>query len=266
LPDQRTSFLQWLRRILRRVLDGWRNTRYAPRGIDEFEFGGPSVHEDIHRKYGYDGDLLKIYSQHSGHLVHKWHHYIPIYDRYFTPFRGRAPRLLEIGVSKGGSLAIWRKFLGPDATIYGIDIDEDCLQFDGIDGQVRIGSQDDPAFLRSVIKEMGGVDIIIDDGSHRMDDVKASLETLFPLLNNNGIYLIEDLHTAYWTGFGGGLRTASNFFTYIRGLVDDMHHWYHEEDMQHPEIAGSCAAIHIYDSIVVLEKSKQHPPVHSTVS
>ncbi|MCZ0811209.1 class I SAM-dependent methyltransferase [Roseovarius sp. EGI FJ00037] len=266
MPDQRTPFVQWLRRIQRRVLGGWKITRYAPRGIDEFAFDGPSVLEDIHRKYDYDGDLLTIYSQHSGHLVHKWHHYIPIYDRYFTPFRGHAPRLLEIGVSKGGSLAIWRKFLGPDATIYGIDIDEDCRQYDGIDGQVRIGSQNDPAFLRSVIAEMGGVDIIIDDGSHRMNDLKASLDALFPLLNNNGIYLIEDLHTAYWTEFGGGLGTASNFFTYVRDIVDDMHHWYHEDDMRHPEIAGSCAAIHIYDSIVVLEKAKQHPPVHSTIS
>ena len=266
MSEKRTSLVQRLRRILPRVLGGTRGTRYAPRGIDEYAFNGPSVLDDITSKYSYDGDLLKIYSEHSGHLVHKWHHYIPIYDRYFGPFRGRAPKMLEIGVSKGGSLAIWRKFLGPDAIIYGIDIEEDCRRYDGIDGQVRIGSQDDPTFLRSVIEEMGGVDIILDDGSHRMDDIKASLETLFPLLNNNGVYMIEDLHTAYWTGFGGGLKAESNFFTYVRGLVDDMHHWYHESDMQRPEIAGSCASIHIYDSIVVLEKSKQHPPVHSTVS
>ena len=39
--------------------------------------------------------------------------------------------MLEIGVSKGGSLALWRKALGEKATIFGIDIDPKCAEFDG---------------------------------------------------------------------------------------------------------------------------------------
>ncbi len=66
--------------------------------------------------------------------------------------------------------------------------------------QVRIGSQDDPAFLRSVIDEMGSPDIILDDGSHVSDHQKISFETLWPLLKVGGLYVIEDLHTAYFPG------------------------------------------------------------------
>jgi hypothetical protein len=62
--------------------------------------------------------------------------------------------MLKIGVSKGGSLALWRKFLGPEAVIFGIDIDPSWAAFDGEFARVRIGSQDDPQFLRSVATEI----------------------------------------------------------------------------------------------------------------
>jgi hypothetical protein len=94
-----------------------------------------------------------------------------LYDRYFSPFRGRKTRFLEIGVNKGGSLQLWRKYFGDDAIIFGININPDCEKLNGLAGQVRIGSQIDRPFLESVIKEMGGVDIVLDDGSHHMQHI-----------------------------------------------------------------------------------------------
>ena len=35
-------------------------------------------------------------------------------------------------------------------------------------------------------------DIILDDGSHSNKDVINSFELLFPLLNDNGLYIVED--------------------------------------------------------------------------
>ena len=66
------------------------------------------------------------------------------------------------------------RLLGDDAKIYGIDIDSACLEFSGLHGEVRIGSQDDPYFLADVIEEMGGVDIVVDDGSHIMAHIKVA--------------------------------------------------------------------------------------------
>ena len=70
--------------------------------------------------------------------------------------------------------------------IYGIDINPLCKQYNGQSGKVRVGSQDDERFLNSVIDEMGGVDIILDDGSHQMKHIKSSLRILFPRLSKKG--------------------------------------------------------------------------------
>ena len=92
-------------------------------GFVKFKFEDDSkAAEDIKKKYDYDGDLLDLFTSNKGPVVHKWHHYIPLYDRYFSQFRNRPVRFLEIGVAQGGSLELWRKFFGEEAIIYGIDI------------------------------------------------------------------------------------------------------------------------------------------------
>jgi hypothetical protein len=233
--------------------------------VDPYPYRGDDIAGDIRKKYGFSGDLLDIFMGMDGAMVHKWHHYIPIYDRYFAPFRGSDVRFLEIGVSKGGSLQMWRRYLGPSATIFGIDIDPACARFDGQAAQVRIGSQDDPAFLASVIAEMGGVDVVLDDGSHVMQHIRASLRTLFPALQQGGLYMIEDLHTAYWPSFGGGFGQQENLFNDLLPIIDDMHRPYHGHGNQHAATDGQVSGLHIHDSILVLEKGPVFPPVYSMV-
>ena len=235
------------------------------KATSEIFFDGPDVAKDISKKYGHRGELLKIFANNKGKVVDKWHHYIPIYERYFGPYRKKPLRFLEIGVFKGGSLEMWRKYFGPDATIFGIDIDPACAAFNGSAGQVRIGSQDDAAFLADVVAEMGGVDIVLDDGSHMMAHVRASLKALFPMVADNGLYMIEDLHTAYWRRYGGGMGRGRNFFGDVLSIVHDMHHWYRELDEVPNSIGSTVSGVHIHDSIVVLEKGPVYPPVRSQI-
>jgi len=98
-------------------------------------------------------------------------------------------------------MAVWRKYFGPDALIFGIDIDQRCAVFDGHAGADRIGSQDDPKFLNSIVKEMGGLDVVIDVGSHKAKHRLAGFELLFPLLADGGIYICEDPHASYWPDY-----------------------------------------------------------------
>ena len=212
---------------------------------------------------GGDGPLAKAFQAHTGRAVHKWHHYFPIYERHFAPFRRDGLRMLEIGVSKGGSLELWRDYFGPTVTIFGIDIDPACAAFDGEHGQVRIGSQADPAFLASVIAEMGGVDIVLDDGSHDSRHIRASFDTLFPLLAEGGVYMVEDMHAAYWPSHSGGYWWPTSFMQTVKTLIDDMHHWYHGRGQRIGVAADSLGGIHVYDSIVVFDKRRPSPPVHS---
>lgn len=224
------------------------------------------VAADIRDRYGYDGPLLDIYAGNNGVKVHKWHHYIPLYDRYFGRYRGTRVRFLEIGVNNGGSLQMWRRYFGDDAVLCGIDINEDCAQYDGQSGMVRIGSQDDADFLGRVVDEMGGVDVVLDDGSHRMAHIEASLRILFPRLEMGGTYAIEDLHTAYYPRYGGGLDTEANFYNTVRRMIDDMHMWYHPgKDPRIPELSRQIGGLHVHDSIVVIDKAELRRPTHSRV-
>lgn len=223
-----------------------------------------SVLEDIESKYGTPSEFAKLFASHKGNLIHKWHHYLNLYDRYFSSFKKKKNlKFLEIGVSKGGSLQMWRKYFGDSATIFGIDIDSNCIKYNDLHGQVRIGSQTDKEFLESVVNEMGGIDIVLDDGSHQIKHIKASLDILFPYLSKDGIYFIEDLHTAYWSNFGGGYNSKNFFNNIVIDLIHDMHRWYHVHSLKMSHISKDCCGIHIHDSILVLEKNKTFKPHHS---
>lgn len=127
-------------------------------------------------------------------------------------------RVLEIGVESGNSLKMWEEFF-PKATIYGIDVNEQCLQHETHRIKIFIGNQGDPVFLRQVIESAGGsFDIIIDDGSHAAADQIASFTNLFPALSTHGIYVIEDT---------GGCVNDKELVTVnkLKKCIDDIFYW-----------------------------------------
>ena len=125
---------------------------------------------------------------------------------------------------------------------------------------MRIGSQDDPAFLRTVVEEMGPPDIVLDDGSHLARHQIASLEILLPHLREGGVYMVEDVHTAYWPEFYDLVPWRSrSFIKHVPRLIDDMHGWYHFRRARTPA-REEVAAIHVHDSIVVIEKGSRSRP------
>lgn len=205
--------------------------------------------------------LESIYYAHDGPPTSKWHHYFRVYEEELGSIQRQDVRLLEIGVDKAGSLQVWRKFLGEKAVIFGIDVNPACRELDTADLSVRIGSQDDPEFLGRVVSEMGGLDIVIDDGSHIGSDQIASFKALFPLLASDGVYIIEDVHTAYWQNFDGGIGRSGTILSFAKDLIDDLNGWYH------PAPAKSLASakdeigrIAFYDSIVAIKKQTRKPP------
>lgn len=155
-------------------------------------------------------------------IVRKLENYYAEYDFNFAGLQGKSLKILEIGIQRGGSLAMWQEYF-PHASITGIDIDPSCAQFEQHGVSVHIGSQEDSEFLRSVEKNDGPFDIVIDDGGHTMKQQITTFHTLFPLLNENGIYVIEDIRTSYWREFGGGgIRTTTRL---IKNLIDEIHYW-----------------------------------------
>ena len=134
-------------------------------------------------------------------VIHKWKHYFPVYERHFGAWRDRSLVFIEIGAGNGGSLQMWKRYFGPNATIIGIDNREECKNFEEDQIEIRIGSQQDHSFLKKVVDEFGQPDIVLDDGSHIMEHISASFEFFYPLVTKNGVYMVEDLHTCYWDEF-----------------------------------------------------------------
>jgi hypothetical protein len=213
-------------------------------------------------------DLARLFYERRGQgrrLVHKWTHFLDAYDAHFAQYRDTDVNMLEIGVSMGGSLELWRDYFGPAANICGVDLNPDCARRFDPPNKVRIGSQDDPDFLHSVIAEIGQPDIVLDDGSHVGRHQVGSFAILFPLLKEGGLYVIEDLHTSYWTGsWEGGYRKPGTGIEFVKQIIDDMHAWYHDRAPE-TEAMQWVPAMHVYDSIVFIEKRRRVQPRHVKV-
>lgn len=207
-------------------------------------------------------DLQTFFENHTGRLIHKWSHYLPIYEKYFQKYRGTDVCLVEIGVYNGGSLQMWKYFFGPAARIHGVDQNPLCKQFEDDQVHVHIGDQEDRAFLQALAREIPRIDILIDDGGHGMRQQIVTFEELYPRVEPTGLYLCEDTHTSYWREYGGGCRRRGTFIEYAKGLVDSLHAW-HSRDAKSLAVSDftrSTQAIHFHDSLLVIEKSPRERP------
>ena len=207
-------------------------------------------------------DLEKYFNKNNQRLIHKWHHYFESYDNHFKRFRDKEIVILEIGVSQGGSLQMWKDYFGPKAKIYGIDIDPRCKQFEEENIEIFIGSQSDRKFLREVIKKIPKFDILIDDGGHSMKQQIVSFEELFNHIKEDGVYLCEDCHTSYWWNYGGGFNRKNSFIEYSKKWIDLLNAYHSKTTrLKVNDFTKSVKSIHYYDSIVVLEKNKIEKPI-----
>ena len=207
-------------------------------------------------------DLEKYFRNNNNRLIHKWNHYFDIYERHFNRFRNKEIVILEIGVSQGGSLQMWKDYFGDKAKIFGIDIDPRCKKLEEENIKIFIGSQSDREFLRKIKETIPLVDILIDDGGHYMDQQIVSYEELFSHIKNNGVYLCEDLHTSYWPKWGGGHRKSDTFIEYSKNFIDYLHAFHSKQSsLKVNSFTRSADSIHYYDSIIVIEKRNREKPL-----
>jgi hypothetical protein len=146
------------------------------------------------------------------------HNYLVHYWMHFRDVRFDVRKVVEIGVQTDRSIRMWEEFF-PNATIYGIDIDPECRQFEGGRRRILIGDQADERFCARVIEETGGaIDIVIDDGSHLVEHQLKTFSLLFPAMSDHGIYVVEDT---------GGCVEDQELVTVnaLKGLIDSVMYW-----------------------------------------
>lgn len=196
------------------------------------------------------------------------HLYTPTYHALFAPWRERPLRLLEIGVGGYGnpragglSLRAWAEYF-PCAEITGLDIEHKTLD---LPPRVRIyqGSQADTATLDRLCGERGPFDIVIDDGSHHPGHMVTSFLHLYPRMEADGIYAIEDTQTCFHAGRNGG----GSIYTIAHQLSLAMHRL---EGFADPGIGAAIyrlaeitQAIGFYRNIVAFRRgSNTYPSNH----
>lgn len=191
------------------------------------------------------------------------HGYTRHYDRHFRGRRWRQLNLLEIGVGGyasaelgGASLRMWRDYF-PRGHIHGLDIeDKTSLQSERI--RIFTGSQADPTFLRWMAAEIGPLDIVVDDGSHVSSHVTTAFEVLFPLLNDGGIYAIEDIHTSYYPQYGGSwldLGAPGTTLAMVKRLLDGLNHQYIPR-RESTYVDQHVVSVHCYPKLVIIHKGR----------
>ncbi len=200
-------------------------------------------------------DLEHYFRQNPGRLIHKCVHYFDIYETYFSRYRGKEIVVLEIGVSHGGSLQMWKHYFGGKAKIYGIDINPECKKFEEERIGIFIGSQSDENFLKKITAQIPPIDILIDDGGHTMRQQIGTFETLFNHVKSDGIYLCEDLHTSYWLKYGGGHKRRGTFIEYSKNFIDQLNAHYSEQfSLKENAFTNAVRGLHYYNGMLVIEK------------
>lgn len=187
----------------------------------------------------------------------KWAHYFNVYDRYLNQYIGKNPNILEIGIDKGGSLELWYNYL-ENPNIFAVDVNPEVknIKF-SFPVDIELGNQTDINFWQQYNANRPLFDIIIDDGGHYMEQQLNSLICLFPRLKDNGIYIIEDVHTSYVKGYGGGFRNPQTFIEHCKSLIELINLEF-ITDVNPPadllQIFLNLCNISFYNSLIVLEK------------
>lgn len=221
------------------------------------------------------GELYDQFLNRDDLTAYKWHHYFPVYETYMQKYRDTAPKMLEIGVWRGGSARMFADWLGAGTHITGVDVDPSCAAYSvpGID--ILIGDQSDRAFLAQLAAEHGPWDIILDDGGHTDRQILTSFEVLFPHLKDGGVYLIEDTHAHWLASSFRDHPKGHNIVHLVAELFSEMHRWtgnaqkfeaWHvpppdrKAPTPAPYFTSHVAGVHLFDSLVVIDKQQREEP------
>lgn len=127
--------------------------------------------------------------------------YFPAYVKLFRHLRGTDCTFIECGVLGGGSLFMWRKWLGDKARIIGVDLNPEALKWQSQGFEIFIGDQGDPTFWNNLFKDIGKFDALLDDGGHQSFQQIVTLNSALLAAQNDCIIAIEDTATSYFSDF-----------------------------------------------------------------
>lgn len=134
--------------------------------------------------------------QKDAQMVQAYRRFLP--RTRLGPTVGRPRRMLAIGITPGGSAALWLR-LFPQVEYVGVDINLGGVSAAvrrhlGACGSARWALHRRDVFEPETFRDLGRFDFIIDDGPHGPKATVPLFDVLWPQLNRGGVYVIEDWH------------------------------------------------------------------------
>ena len=147
--------------------------------------------------------LEKLFTKYGSDKASFWteknngHGYTKFYLKNLKKLKYKKLNILEIGSYAGASAAAFSKFF-PNAKVFCLDIH--ISKFIYTSKKIKVFGLDatKEKSVKSFFKKINisfdqeYFDIIIDDGSHKQDDILNALKLFFRSLKPNGFYIIED--------------------------------------------------------------------------
>ena len=243
----------WAISNLRDAAFGVENAMYAKRGRKYAESWKFTTSDKLKADSSIDpgNDRLRDYFEANieGNGIYKFLHYFDIYEHHFSKFVGKEVHIVEVGVYSGGSLKMWQNYFGDKCKVYGVDILDECKNYESENVKIFIGDQESRTFWKDFKEKVPKVDILIDDGGHQTEQQIVTLEEILPVLSPGGIYLCEDVS-------GSRMKLTA----YINGLQNELNEIDTTGDasqIKTTPFQQQVCSIHQYPYVFLIEKQTE---------
>lgn len=191
--------------------------------------------------------LQQIY-QDTKYLSIKYDTYFPVYEALLAKYRGQNITLIEVGIFNGGSLFMWREFLGPEARIIGVDLNPDARVWEKHGFEIYIGDQGNEQFWKDSFSKIGPVDVVIDDGGHTNLQQVVTTHHAISNIRDGGLLIVEDVHTNYFREFGNPYKYS--FLNFAFRIVDGINSRAFALRSSYTRYSSKVYSISFFESIV----------------
>lgn len=199
--------------------------------------------------------LIELFNE-SKYYSLKYKNYFTIYEKLFDKYRNKKITFVEIGVLSGGSLKMWKKYFGLDCRIIGIDLNPKAKNFEEDGIEIFTGSQSDENFWENFFKEVGKVDIILDDGGHTNFQQIMTTCCTVPNIKDDGLLVVEDVFHSYGVSYGSkGFFNPSkySFINFCKKITDDINCRFPEIEKFNFSLNEYIYSMEIFESIVAFK-------------
>jgi hypothetical protein len=148
--------------------------------------------------------------------------YFAAYEELFSHLRGEACTFIETGVLGGGSLFMWRSWLGGNARIIGVDLNPAALKWRDHGFEIFIGDQGDPNFWHHLFRREGiQFDALLDDGGHQAFQQIVTVNLALEHARRKCVVVVEDTHTSFMPEYAINHGERS-FLSYAKACSDSL--------------------------------------------